>query len=76
MSVERVLERQAQIIAEIRSHLTDAENERASDRLIWQRAVTFGPNSPSGHAEELQVAMKASDKSGDELAKELGVERP
>jgi hypothetical protein len=70
------LAKQAEIIAAIRSHLSDEENERASDRLIWQRGVRFGPNTPEGHAESLRNALAAADSYGDELMRELGLEPP
>ena len=67
---------QADFIAEIRANLTPAENEQASDRLIWQRVVKFGPNSPEGHAKGLKGALAAATEYGDALMVELGLEPP
>lgn len=65
--MDRLLARQAELIAEIRSHLTEEENARASDKLIWQRAVEFGPKTPQGHAEGLRAAFTAADQYVAEL---------
>ncbi len=74
--MQSALVAQAQLIKAIRSHLTEEENERASDKLIWQRGVRFGPNTPEGHAESLRNAFAAADAYGEELSCELGLDQP
>ncbi|HUB98533.1 MAG TPA: hypothetical protein VMS11_01790 [Solirubrobacterales bacterium] len=71
-----VEDEQVEVVASIRAHLAAAENERASDRLIWQRAVKFGPLTPEEHAQGLRVALAAADEYGDALMVELGLEPP
>jgi len=65
--MESALAAQAQTIAAIRSHLTDEENEWAGDKLIWQRAVRFGPDTPEGHAKKLRAAHAAAEQYVAEL---------
>lgn len=64
---------QASVIAEVRSYLSDEENSEADDKLIWQRAVRFGPNTPEGHAQSLRNALAAADEYGAALEQELGL---
>ncbi len=65
--------KQRELIAAVRSHLTPEENARATDRLIWQRGVKFGPNTPKGHAESVANAFSAADQYAAELSAELGL---
>jgi len=73
---EQLLARQAEFIAEVRSHLTAGENERASDKLIWQRAIRFGPDTPEGHAKKLRNALAAATEYGEELEAALLATQP
>lgn len=71
--VDRLLAERQRIVREVRSHLSEEDNERASDKLIWQRAITFGPSTPEECAEKLRNAFAAADEYGEELGTALGL---
>lgn len=72
--MEALRGKQAELIAEIRSHLTDEENAQVSDKLIWQRGVEHGPTTPEGHADGIRQALAAADEYGNDLAAALGLD--
>lgn len=67
---------QDELIAGIRGHLTDAENAAVDDKLIWQRAVRFGPLTVEQHAVGLRAAMRAADEYVTELEQAMAEEAP
>lgn len=76
-AVERILEMlppgREGVVSAIRAHLTDEENAKASDDMIWHRAKKFGPLPPRENAKDVSEALIAADKYGMELSRALGL---